>query len=247
MLGALIAIRRRTGLPHRVLIDEAHYFLHEPDASDLLDRQFNGYIVVSYRASQLPKAFRVASEVVIVTSESSAAEVTALHELCTACEPSDAADWRRQLAQVGPRQAVALPVTEETGRTLRLFTMAQRLTPHVRHREKYADVPAPDRQAFAFSANGHRSVRRACTLREFVAGLEALDTAAISGHLARGDFSRWVREVFGDGTLAAELEQHERRYKGHSASEIVPELVHAIRARYDLAEGPTAPPAAPDR
>jgi hypothetical protein len=236
LLGALMAIRRRTGLPHRVLVDEAHYFLHEPDASELLDLQLNGYIVVSYRASQLPKTLLAASEVVIVTSESSAAEVGALHALCSACEPPDFAVWKRRLAQLGPRQAVALPVTEETGRSLRLFTMAERLTPHVRHREKYADVPVPDRQAFAFASNGHGPGEHACTLREFVAGLESLDGGAVKGHLARGDFSRWVRDVFGDRSLAIQIEELERRYGASAAADAVPDLVHAIRERYDLSD-----------
>ena len=38
-------------------------------------------------------------------------------------------------------QAVALPVTEESGGRLIQFTLGPRLTPHVRHRQKYVDVP----------------------------------------------------------------------------------------------------------
>jgi hypothetical protein len=35
-----------------------------------------------------------------------------------------------------------------------VFTIAERLTPHVRHRQKYVDVPVPDAQAFVFHPNG---------------------------------------------------------------------------------------------
>ena len=37
VLPALNVMRRRTGLPHRILLDEAHYFLHDADAHRLLD------------------------------------------------------------------------------------------------------------------------------------------------------------------------------------------------------------------
>ena len=77
------------------MLDEAHYFLHDADALRLLDLTFNGYTVVTYRASRLPK--------------------------------------------------------------LMLFNMARRLTPHVRHREKYVDVPVPENRAFLFSTDGQRS------------------------------------------------------------------------------------------
>ena len=37
LLPMLAAIRRTTGLPHRIVVDEAHYFLHEPNIRELLD------------------------------------------------------------------------------------------------------------------------------------------------------------------------------------------------------------------
>jgi hypothetical protein len=198
LLKALTAIRRRTGLPHRILLDEAHYFLHDRDSLELLDLTFNGYIIVSYRASQLPKELRAASEVVVVTSESSAVEVDGFCQLCAGCARGDASKWSRILAQLGPKQAAALPVTEECGGRLRVFTMAQRLTPHVRHREKYADVPVAPNRAFVFSANGLPGVH-VSTFREFVASLESNDVSGLGGYLQRGDFSRRSRPRGGGG------------------------------------------------
>jgi hypothetical protein len=236
LLLALNVMRQKTGLPHRILLDEAHYFLHDPDALSLLDLTFNGYIIVSYRASQLPQQLLAASEVVIVTCESGAAEIDALRALCASCDPTDLGHWRRALGQLGPRQAIALPVTAEAGGELRLFTVAQRLTPHVRHREKYADVPVPENRAFVFSSNGRPAGGHATTLRQFVAGLESADTAMLAGHLGRSDFSRWIRQVFGDRALAAEVEEQEQRYRKQVDLDVVPEMVHAIRARYDLTD-----------
>ena len=69
-LPALNVLRRRTGLPHRILLDEAHYYLHDSDAPQLLDFERNGYTVVTYRASRLPQALLAATDVMIVTCES---------------------------------------------------------------------------------------------------------------------------------------------------------------------------------
>jgi hydroxymethylpyrimidine pyrophosphatase-like HAD family hydrolase len=235
LLQALTAMRRRTGLPHRVLLDEAHYFLHEPDSVRLLDLTFNGYIIVSYRASQLPAELLAASEVVLVTSESSAVEAESFRQLCRASASADDKRWSRALSRLGPKQAAALPVTEECGGELRIFTMAQRLTTHVRHRDKYADVPVPDPRAFVFGSNG-LSGRHARTLREFVDGLEASAASHLADYLRRGDFSRWIREVFGDRALALEVEVQEERHRQRLDADVIPEIAHAIRARYDLAD-----------
>jgi hypothetical protein len=48
-LGALLpllpSLRRRTGLPHKVLLDEAHPYLYGPGADRLLDAELAGYIL----------------------------------------------------------------------------------------------------------------------------------------------------------------------------------------------------------
>jgi hypothetical protein len=53
-LSALNVMRRRTGVPHRIIVDEAHYFLHDAVARRLMDLAFNGYTVVTYWPSRLP-------------------------------------------------------------------------------------------------------------------------------------------------------------------------------------------------
>ena len=153
VLPALNVLRRRTGLPHRILLDEAHYYLHDTDAPQLLDFERNGYTVVTYCASRLPQALLANTEVMIVTCESNPAEMEALRARCAGCAGIDAARWA-MLGHLKVGQAIALPITEETGGELRLFTIAPRLTPHVRHREKYVDVPVSSYRAFVFNANG---------------------------------------------------------------------------------------------
>ncbi|MEO8077971.1 MAG: DUF87 domain-containing protein [Acidobacteriota bacterium] len=77
VLAALNVMRRRTGLPHRILLDEAHYYLQDADAPRLLDLARNGYTIVTYCASRLPQALLANTEVMIVTCASNPAELDA--------------------------------------------------------------------------------------------------------------------------------------------------------------------------
>ncbi|HVQ16759.1 MAG TPA: DUF87 domain-containing protein, partial [Vicinamibacterales bacterium] len=234
ILPALNVLRRRTGLPHRILLDEAHYYLHDSNASQLLDFERNGYTVVTYCASRLPQALLANTEVMIVTCESNPTETEALRVRCSGCAGIDKSRWA-VLGHLKVGQAVALPITEEAAGELRLFAIAPRLTPHVRHREKYVDVPVSSQRAFVFNANGQPG-HRIHTLRQFVFDLENTPPPLLAGYITRGDFSRWIGEVFGDHALADELQTIEQRYRAGSRAEALLEMASAVRGRYDLAE-----------
>ncbi len=230
-LPALKTLRRQTGLPHRILLDEAHYFLHDDSAADLLDLDLNGYTIVTYCASRLPAALLAASEVILVTCESNPIEAAALRDRCGGCGTVDESAWS-MLGHLKVGQAVALPVTREAGGHLQMLTLAPRMTPHVRHREKYVDMPIGDDKAFVFGAAlQHRRVR---TLRQFVDVLTRGPGTAVQDHLRRSDFSRWIRDVFGDRALADELRVLEDRYQRTARADTVNDVVEAIRGRYDL-------------
>jgi hypothetical protein len=169
VLPALNTMRRRTGLPHRILLDEAHYFLHDADGSTLLDFESNGYIVVTYCASRLPADLLAATEVMIVTCESNPAEIDALHRCCSRHSRVDRAAWSA-LAHLGEAQAVALPSTAEAGGGLKLFTMARRLTPHVQQkvlnalRQPVHRLNAAQMRIDAKTLSNHKSNLRAALL-----------------------------------------------------------------------------------
>ena len=233
VLPALNEMRSRTGLPHRIVVDEAHYFLHDAGARHLLDLEQNGYTVVTYWASRLPQELLAATEVMVVTCESNPAEIDALRRWCSRCDKVDSSQWSR-LGHLRSGVAIALPITEEAGGDLRVFTMAPRLTPHVRHREKYVDVPVAEHRAFVFSRNGQPSAQRVRTLRQFVSVLEEAPATVFEGYLRRGDFSRWIDDVFGDHALAGQLRVLEEQAPSRTSAETIPEMVAAIRGRYDL-------------
>jgi hypothetical protein len=216
-------------------VDEGHYFLRDAENQGLLDLDFNGYIVVTYWPSQLPQTLVAATEVILVTRESNREEIDALRRHCHACRHVSPSSWAL-LPDLRLDQAVALPVTAEAGAELLPFTIGERLTPHVRHRQKYVDVPITDDRAFVFLGRHGPPVVRAHTLREFVAVLENVEMADADGYLSRGDFSRWISDVFGDHALARELQEHERAYVQSKSRDALSLIVAAITSRYDLAE-----------
>lgn len=232
LLPALNVLRRRTGLPHRILLDEAHYYLHDTDAPQLLDFERNGYTIVTYCASRLPEALLANTEVMIVTCESSGAELEALKARCAGCAAADASRWAL-LSHLKIGQAVVLPIAEETEGDLRMFTIAPRLTPHVRHRDKYVDMPVSAQRAFVFERKGQRA-ERIRTLREFVTALETTPASLLRGHVGRGDFSRWIDDVFGDRALAEDFRRLEQRYLDGWPDDAAAEMAGAVRGRYDL-------------
>jgi len=237
-LPLLATLRRRTGLPHRIVVDEAHYFLHDPDVTELLDLDLNGYTLVTYRASKLHPDVLAATHGIIVTCESDPHEVRALVELCRTCEGQmPAGEWERLLGGLAVGEAVALPITEEAEGVARRLRLAPRLTPHVRHQAKYVDIPVPDGRAFVFSRGGDPIGIRTPTLRAFIEILDRTPADVLAGHADRHDFSRWIADVFGDHPLAETIRRLEGEYAGR-VPDLVVNLTQAIRARYDLVESP---------
>jgi hypothetical protein len=86
-----------------------------------------------------------------------------------------------------------------------------RATRHVRHLGKYADHPVAPAEAFRFRRRNGGLVAEAHTLRSFLAGLREVDDDVLTDHASRGDFSRWVADVFLDRQLASQLRKAERR------------------------------------
>lgn len=225
ILPVLAAERRRTGLPHKIVVDEAHQFLSEPDAADMIDAELGGYIWVMYRVSQLDRAVYAEDAVRLVTRESEPAEVEALSRLCAVTLDAGV------LASLALTEAALLPGPDEAGGRLVRFRVGARLTNHVRHRQKYCDMPVASAHAFVFTGGGSVGPR-ARSLRDMVALLGTEPPARLEGHFARHDVSRWIRDVFRDGFLAARLAEIERQARQESPRVVAESLAQAIRARY---------------
>jgi hydroxymethylpyrimidine pyrophosphatase-like HAD family hydrolase len=231
LLPLLVTLRRRTGLPHKILLDEAHYYLGGPDSGRFIDSELAGYILVTYRISGLAQSIQATSDaVVIVTRETDATEAATLLRMCRPRPRASATIFR----DLGANEAALLPGSEESQGKVRRFQLAPRLTEHVRHQAKYLDMPVLDEQAFVFTDKG-RNGPRARTLKEFMGLLKALPSERIHEHLERHDFSRWLGDVFRDHELAEHVRMLEERLERDEAKDIATDVAQSIRARYETA------------
>jgi hydroxymethylpyrimidine pyrophosphatase-like HAD family hydrolase len=231
LLAMLNIVRRKTGLPHRIVIDEAHYFFDDGNVDQLIDFELAGYTIVTYRLSQLPRKIASSAEPVILTRHTDPHEVEALKQLRAGSGIDGPA-----LGGLRVDEAILLGGINETKNAVR-FQIAPRLTYHVRHQHKYLDVPVSERSAFIFRQNG-RTVGRARSFREFSAALATMPPQALADHLRRNDFSRWIRDVFGDRPLAVQVHEVEQRFQLGPGVDVNDELLHLIRDRYTCEADP---------
>lgn len=235
LLPMVAALRRDTGQPHWIVVDEAHYFLDRPDFRRHVDIELAGYVLVTYRVSDLPPDLLKQVESIILT------QITNPHEMhllaTTYGRPGEEAQAEPLLRGMAVDEAVFVPQVGASERRLQRFKIAPRLTSHVRHRSKYLEVPMLERHAFVFTCNGIQIGRPAHTFKEFVTMLGSLPADSIDGHIRRGDFSRWITDVFGDHPLAAEIRKVERQYRRGHVTNVYESLIAPIRKRYELVGG----------
>jgi len=207
-IGLLRERRRRSGPPHWLVVDEAHYWLGEAGTSEaafgLGDK---GFCLITYRASKLRAAVLANIDVFLLARTTTAAELRTLREALSTVS----ADVGGILPGLPPGEFVLIR-TEHAGARTRTFVPSPRMTVHVRHRRKYADGRLPEGRQFLFRATDSQLVADAGSLREFLQAVGAVGDDVLAAHASRGDFSRWLVEVFADVALGGQLAKVERRW-----------------------------------
>lgn len=232
LLPVLANLRRNSGVPHWIVLDEAHYFLNLLDAARYVNVELPAYIAITFRPSHLHPEVLRAAETIIVTPLTHPDEVLSLTALCDNKGAETA--WGSVLGELRIDEAAVLPRTPAEGGLPQRFTIAPRLTSHVRHRAKYLEVPMPAERAFHFTLHGQPLGPPARTLREFVQMQERLPVVALEAHAQRGDFSRWIAKVFGDQPLAHEIRKAEQEFRQGRVKELSRALIQPIVDRYEV-------------
>jgi HAD superfamily hydrolase (TIGR01484 family) len=228
LLPALLALRKRTGRPHWIVLDEAHHMM-PPEwthLDSLLPRRLQGVILVTVHPEHL------------------APGVLSLVDLAIAIGPGPEGTLRQVADGLGreivwpeglsfePRRAVAwFPGRDEPP-----FPMDLRRsrTERARHQRKYA-VGDMGKRSFYFVGPEHQHRLRAQNLVVFSQIAEGIDERTWLHHLRGGDYSRWFRECVKDRYLADQAHSVERRrdLEPDESRKLIREL---IAARYTLPE-----------
>lgn len=226
VLPMLASVRRTTGLPHRIVVDEAHYFLRETNVDQLLDMELGAYTIVTYRPSDLHPDVRRAIDIVVAKKLTDVREVQTLFEMSRTIDGSGTSI----LNDLSIDEAVV--VSKETQEQLRRFKLLPRLTPHVRHRTKYFDFDVIPGQEFVFTENGTAIGSPARSLKDFAALVQGYPMSSVGQHAQRGDFSRWIANVFYDHRLASDVRKLEQRYRLNHLADVRQPIAALILARY---------------
>jgi hypothetical protein len=73
-----------------------------------------------------------------------------------------------------------------------------------------------------------------------VSELAGAPKTSLASYIVRGDFSRWIGDVFGDRALHDELRVLEARHRAGAREDTLAEMASAVRARYDLTDDDAA-------
>ena len=185
---------------------------------------------MTYRPSDLHPDLCRAFDIIVTTRMSDPQSIEAILAMshCTA-----GVELRALIEGLAINEAAILP-GPVTGGKLLPFKLLPRLTQHVRHRVKYFDVSVGEGQGFVFTDKGNSVGARACSLRQFVCAVTSLPLEVLDGHAKRGDFSRWILDVFRDHPLSSRIRKVEEQDRLGHIRDLRHALATLVRERYDL-------------
>jgi hypothetical protein len=106
------------------------------------------------------------------------------------------------------------------------------------HKNKRLDMQLIQEAGFVFTEGGKPFGTPTRTLKEFVSSLTNSPPAIVEGHIHRGDFSRWIGDVFDDHFLASEIRKLEQRYRHGHEQDLCDSLARLIADYCDFSDEP---------
>jgi hydroxymethylpyrimidine pyrophosphatase-like HAD family hydrolase len=227
VLGTVAAVRSASGLPHWLVIDEAHHVLppEGSPASELLAPGAEALCLITLSARELAPAVRALPNTVAST------ELAALESAVRTVQAAGGTNGPLPALEGHPlaRGEAALAWLGREPRAAR-FQVARRRVQHRRHVRKYVEGELPAERSFFFRGPLGALNLRAANLQRFVEIADGVDEATWSHHLGSGDYSRWLREMVKDGDLADEVARLERAALAPAESRR--RVLAGIRRRY---------------
>jgi hypothetical protein len=226
-LATIAAVRAATGMPHWLIMDEAHHIspLDGSSADEWLRPGGESVGLITLAPGELSRevwplvnaiaateleAFQEASRIVLGADADGTPRVTG-----GPLAPGDAVLLDRRSAAAGPQR----------------FTVARRRAAHRRHVRKYAGGELPPDRSFYFRGPEGKLNLRAANLARFCELAEGVDEATWAYHLRGGEYSIWIAAMIKDPELAREVTAIERS-PDSDPGEARRRVLDAIRRRY---------------
>jgi len=212
VLAVVSSMRAASGLPHWLIIDEAHHIVPAEGSA----------------AVDLVRAGAESMALITMSADLLAADVRREIRTMLTTDPGAAAG--------GPplaRGEAMLVHLDGSGAPSVRFSVAPREVEHRRHLRKYTEGELPTERSFYFRGPDAKLNLRAANLVRFVELAEGIDDATWTHHLQAGDYSRWLRQMIKNPELADEVGEIER--DAHLPPAISRRrLLDAIRERYTV-------------
>jgi hydroxymethylpyrimidine pyrophosphatase-like HAD family hydrolase len=207
MLATIAAARGAIGVPHWLIIDEAHHVLPADGSSaeELLRPGTEAVCMITLTANDLSRGVRPLFNALASTDlDAFGAAVDALREDGA---PVGRLGEQAGLGKGGPlerREAVIGWVGPDEVRAVR-FEVGRRRLEHRRHVRKYTEGELPPDRSFYFRGPRGELNLRAANLIRFRELAEGVDDATWAHHLGEGAYSAWIKEMIKDPELAEEV------------------------------------------
>jgi len=225
ILATANAVRGVRGMPHWLVIDEAHHIFPSEgsQAVDLLPAGAESFCLITLGVADLPR--EIVERVNVIAS-------TDLEAFRTAT----AGAFGRPVHGLGLPTGAPLERGEaaiawrDPARPAMRVRVTQRRIEHRRHLRKYTEGELPPDRSFFFRGPDAALNLRAANLVRFCELAEGVDEATWAHHLRGGDYSAWVRDMIKDPELGDEIREVERRQLPPAESR--QRVLDAIRRRY---------------
>ena len=231
-LATIAAARAAVGMPHWLIVDEAHHILPAQGAPgvQMLKPGREPVCLITLSADDVPAAIHTTPNAVVSTDLG--AFDAALGAVMRARGGDAPARHPHALGDAPLAQGeAAIALLDGRPPSVTRFRVAQRRVEHRRHARKYSEGELPPERSFFFRGPEGALNLRAANLLRFCELAGGVDLATWNFHLRRGDYSSWMREMIKDPELAMEIARIEADQALEPAASRR-EVLAAIRRRY---------------
>jgi hydroxymethylpyrimidine pyrophosphatase-like HAD family hydrolase len=227
VLATANAMRGTRGLPHWLVIDEAHHIFPADGSTgvDLLPHGTESFCLITLGVEELPREILDRVDTVAST------DLDAFRKATDSVFGRYVHGLRLPTGAPLERGEAAIAWRDHEQPAVRIRVRRRRIE-HRRHVRKYTEGELPADRSFFFRGPQLALNLRAANLVRFCELAEGVDEATWDHHLRQGDYSQWLRDMIKDPELADEVREIEQRSLAPAESRR--RVIEAIRRKYTV-------------